>query len=203
MHLHKPTIFYGLDSNHPSHGNLWPGFPCWGTSSRPGRLKIHWFVSAADPNVSICYASEIDGEIGCFRDGCGHQAGSMFQTPACKVNLQVDFFGNDATATWHVRFIQLESAAGFLDHLEAEVSWMCCRRVPKKILTDDMRQVSMAGGCYRSFFAAVRWWRWWFGTHQMLCGELSTKKIKLLSRFYTPLISTQDFTGSHRHHKYS
>ena len=92
MHLHKPTIFYGLDSNHPSHGSLWPGFPCWGTSSRPGRLKIHWFVSAADPNVSICYASEIDGEIGCFRDGCGHQAGSMFQTPACKVNLQVDLF---------------------------------------------------------------------------------------------------------------
>ena len=56
-----------------------------------------------------------------------------------------------------MRFIQLESAAGFLDHLEAEVSWMCCRRVPKEILTDDMRQVSMAGGCYRSFFAAVRW----------------------------------------------
>ena len=48
------------------------------------------------------------------------------------------FFGNDATATWHVRFIQLESAAGFLDHLEAEVSWMCCRRVPKDDDIDDI-----------------------------------------------------------------
>ena len=86
----NPPFFMDWIPTIPSHGSLWPGFPCWGTSSRPGRLKIHWFVPAADPNVSICYASAIDGEIGCFRDGCGRQAGRMFQTISC---MQGQFTG--------------------------------------------------------------------------------------------------------------